>query len=106
MTKGLRYETGRDMPAGMQVLAVGKIIENEAAAMLLVLQEVDVDCQFCKHANFNVPCAETETLPRCKECQYVCPCRECHENSKYEWCGAAEANKRLADLKGTKAQNQ
>lgn len=102
MANGLCYESGRDMPPGMQVLAAGKIIENEAAVMLQALKEVDVDCTFCKHAHFDVPCAEEEGLPSCKKCTYECPCRGCHENSKYEWCGATEARKRLAERKGDK----
>lgn len=100
MSNGLSYESGREMPPGMQMLAAGKIIENEAAVMLQVLQEVDVDCRFCKHTYFNPPCAEEPLFIECGKCQYTCPCRGCHENSKYEWCGATEALKRLAGRKG------
>lgn len=102
MSKGLSYESGRDMPPGMQVLAAGKIIEIEAAVMLQVLKEVDVECAFCKYANFNPPCAEEAAMTTCDKCQYVCPCRGCHENDKYEWCGATEARKRLAKRKEDK----
>lgn len=102
MVNGLCYESGREMPHGMQVLAAGKIIENEAAVMLQVLKEVDVNCQFCKHAGFNPPCAEDTVITPCGACQYPCncPCRGCHENSKYEWCGATEALRILAVTEG------
>ena len=100
MPNGLCYESGREMPPGMQILAAGKIIENEAAVMLQVLKEVDVDCQYCKYAGFNPPCAEEPFLIECGKCRYACPCRDCHENSKYEWCGATEALKRLSAADG------
>ena len=105
MAKGLCYESGRDMPPGMQALAANKMIELEAAMMLQVLKETDIDCQFCRHASFEIPCLdmdEEDMLPSCDICQHVCHCRGCYDNNKYEWCGATEARKRLAEMKGDK----
>lgn len=102
MAKGLSYESGRDMPSGMQALAAGKFIELEAAMMLQVLKEVDENCVYCKHASFNTPCLQEAVVPSCKKYQHICTCRECYDNSKYEWCGAAEARKRLTEQKGDK----
>lgn len=105
MAKGLSYGSGRDMPPGMQALAASKFIELEAAMMLQVLKEVDIDCQFCKHAGFGAPCLdeeEEELVTSCDKCQHTCSCRGCYDNSKYEWCGATEARKRLTEMKGEK----
>lgn len=100
MAGGLRYETGREMPPGMQALAANKFIEIEAGVMLQVLKEVDMDCQFCCHASFEVPCAEETPMVFCDKCKYTCPCSGCRDNSKYEWCGAEEARRRLAKMRG------
>lgn len=99
MANGLRYESGRDMPPGMQALMADKILEIEAAVMLQVLKLVDVDCTFCKHASVDVPCIENVPMVFCDKCPYTCPCSGCIENSKYEWCGAKEALCRLEAIK-------
>lgn len=95
MANGLRYESSKDMPQGMQALMAEKIVEIEAAVMLQVLKLVDVDCTFCKHASFDVPCIEEVPLVFCDKCPYTCPCSGCIENSKYEWCGSVEAMRRM-----------
>lgn len=102
MSNGLCYESGRDMPPGMQVAMAKKIIEEEAKVRLEVVMELDIDCLFCKHATFDTPCIEKEELPDCEKCQCICNCRGCVDNSKYEWCGATEARRRLAETKGAK----
>lgn len=99
MGNGLRYETGRDMPPGMQELAAKSILSKEAGVMLQVLKEVDADCTFCARAGMELPCADETPIVLCRECQRMdCPCYGCIENSQYRWCGAEEALKRLAKI--------
>lgn len=125
MAGGLRYETGREMPPGMQELmakriieeivnnaqqvvetciqvtekTVEKIVENESLVMLAALKMVDADCSFCKYAGGKLPCEEHSIVFPCVVCRYSnCPCNGCRENSKYEWCGAEEALRRLAEM--------
>lgn len=95
MAGGLRYESGRDMPPGMQVLAAGKMLELEAAAMLQAIKQVDMDCTFCKHANCDPPCTRAVPMVFCNNCGYVCHCKGCVDNCRYEWCGAVEARMRM-----------
>lgn len=100
MSGGLRYESGRDMPPGMQIAAAKEFLCREAGAMLAVLQQVDVDCRFCMHTDEEVPCAEEAVLTGCDKCQHTkCKCCDCKDNSKYQWCGAEEAMRRLAVMK-------
>ena len=88
------------MPPGMQIAAAKAFLCNEAGAMLAVLQQVDVDCKFCVAAGKEPPCIEDEDEPPCTECMYAqCLCKGCVENSKYQWCGAEEALRRLAMMK-------
>ena len=104
MARGLQYDSGRDMPPGMQVAMARKIIENEVAALMAALKETDADCQFCTHAWNEVPCmdipATDETVfVACGNCPHKeCPCRNCKDKSDYKWCGAEEANRRLAAI--------
>lgn len=100
VANGLTFERGRDMPLGMQILAATKIIEQKTDPKLQALMEVDVDCSFCLHATLEPPCADEVPMVFCTKCPYTCPCSECYENSKYEWCGDEEALRRLADMKG------
>lgn len=102
MAGGLRYETGREMPPGMQELMANRFVEQirqnavqNAVVMLAVLKTVDMDCEFCKYAGGKMPCAEDSIAFSCDGCQYDCPCNDCRNNSKYEWCGAEEAQNRL-----------
>ena len=68
--------------------------------MLAALMEVDVECRFCSRAEAVLPCADETPVPWCRECQRTeCPCFGCHENSRYTWCGAEEALRRLEALK-------
>lgn len=97
MSNGLRYESGRDMPQGMQMAAARQFLCQEAGAMLAVLQVVDTDCQFCAYAGATAPCREKEEDYVCKQCGFPqCHCYNCTNNSNYKWCGAEEAMKRLA----------
>lgn len=102
MAGGLRYETGREMPPGMQELMAKRFVEQlkqnavqNAVVMAEVLKKVDVDCEFCKNAGGNTPCNDDSIAFSCDGCAYDCPCNGCRENSKYEWCGADEALNRL-----------
>ena len=99
MVGGLHYDTGRDMPPGMQEMAARSILSKEAGVMLQVLKEVDADCQFCARAGMEQPCAAETPIPLCKDCQRTeCPCFGCVDNSGYRWCGAEEALKRLSQI--------
>lgn len=124
MAGGLRYESGREMPPGMQELmakriieeivnnaqqvvetcvqvaekTVETIVENESLVMLAVIKTIDADCSFCKYAGGKLPCEADSIVISCAGCQYDCPCNGCRENSKYEWCGAEEAIRRLPEI--------
>lgn len=108
MAGGLRYETGREMPSGMQEIFANHIVEEitkrEAeqiaceAMLKAALKMVDADCSFCKYAGGKLPCEEESIAFPCAGCQYGCPCNGCRENSQYEWCGAEEALMRLAEM--------
>ena len=96
MAGGLSYDSGREMPQGMQIAAAKQFLGNEAAAMLAVLKLVDVDCEFCINAWNEMPCADTIPEVWCPECkEQKCHCCGCTDNSKYQWCGAEEALRRL-----------
>lgn len=104
MSRGLQYDSGRDMPPGMQVAMARKIIENEVAALIAALKETDVDCQFCTHAWNEAPCMDIPATDEiivagCGACpNEECTCHSCKEKSNYKWCGAEEANRRLAAI--------
>ena len=58
------------------------------AAVLADLRKADVDCSFCVNKETPVPCAEDEEdYPMCKGCPYECNCKECFDNSKWEYYG-------------------
>ena len=100
MAGGLRYDSGRDMPSGMQMAAAKEFLCNEAGAMLAVLKEVDTECRFCVNARTENPCVDSAPENWCPECSYTqCECHGCKNNSKYRWCGAAEALHRLAEMR-------
>lgn len=100
MAGGLRYETGRDMPPGMQIAAAKEFLCREAGTMLAVLQQVDENCEFCVNAGHEYPCSDVTPEDWCPNCKATdCPCHGCVENSKYQWCGAEEAMRRLAMMK-------
>ena len=97
MAGGLHYDTGRDMPPGMQEMVIKSVLSKEAGVLLQALKNVDVDCRFCARANLELPCADETPIPICKQCQRTeCPCFGCMGNSGYRWCGAEEALRRLA----------
>lgn len=104
MSRGLQYDSGRDMPPGMQVAMARKIIENEVAALIAALKETDADCQFCTHAWNEAPCMDIPATDEiivagCGACpNEECTCHSCKEKSNYKWCGAEEANRRLAAI--------
>ena len=92
------------MPPGMQVAMARKIIENEVAALIAALKETDVDCKFCTHAWNEAPCMDLPIdseifVAGCCTCHHEeCTCHGCKQKSNYQWCGAEEANRRLAAI--------
>ena len=112
MGKGLQYDTGREMPPGMQELLARhylgqkatQILTQENAVLMAVLQQIDIDCQFCAHAWFSEPCEilasdEDYDVAGCDQCPHTeCGCHSCRYNSNYRWCGAEEALSRLAKI--------
>lgn len=100
MQNGLRYESGRDMPPGMQIAAAKAFLCSEAGAMLAALQVADTACMFCVN-NRKTNCLGADITPEnwCTECLYTgCACYGCADKSKYHWCGAEEAMRRLAAM--------
>lgn len=71
-------------------MAAQRIERQDAllAAVLADLRKADVDCSFCVNKETPVPCAEDEEdYPMCKGCPYECNCKECFDNSKWEYYG-------------------
>ena len=100
MAGGLRYESGRDMPPGMQIAAAREFLCREAGVMLAALQDVDAECKYCLYASMDTPCTDQAVATACTECEHEqCPCHGCEENSKYKWCGAEKAQKRLLAMR-------
>ena len=103
MARGLQYDSGRDMPLGMQVAMARKIIEDEVAALMAALKETDADCQFCAHAWNEAPCMDLPIdnesfVAGCDNCpQKECACHNCRVKSNYKWCGAEESSRRLTE---------
>lgn len=51
------------------------------------VKELDIECKYCDHRWQPVPCAETDDFFTCEECSYDCYCKECRNNSKWQWSG-------------------
>ena len=100
MSNGLTFERPRDMPLGMRIQAAMKILRRKPDVRMLVIADLDVDCRYCKHTAFNPPCVEEVPMALCDNCEWVCPCRGCNNNSRYEYCGDDEALRRMEQKNG------
>ena len=114
MAGGLRYESGRDLPLGMQELLarhylgqkVTQTLIQENAVLMAVVKVLDQNCQFCANTSNSIayPCGDMSiddaiALGGCKKCPHTnCACNSCVDHSKYNWCGAEEALSRLAHI--------
>lgn len=51
------------------------------------LQKTDVVCCYCAHREPPAPCAEDDDHYECEQCPHDCYCKDCFDNSKWEWQG-------------------
>lgn len=56
------------------------------------LKDADVNCAYCAHKQPPAPCAENEEHYTCEECHHDCYCKDCDDNSKWEYQKIKEAN--------------
>ena len=62
----------------------------QLAGALEDLKKVDMDCSFCSHNQTPAPCAKDDAHYTCDVCPKDCYCKDCKNNSKWEWKGAAK----------------
>lgn len=70
----------------------GMAAELEATKALLAkavadLKQADIDCQKCIHKVPVAPCNNDEEETWCDDCPHECYCKDCYDNSKYEYEG-------------------
>lgn len=76
-------------------------LSAQLAAAVEDLRQADVDCNFCANKETPTPCAEDEEdYPMCKGCPYECNCKECFDNSKWEWRGVQQKEEKKVLLCG------
>ncbi len=59
-----------------------KALLNQA---LLDLKEADVNCAYCSHKSPPAPCNNGDQEIWCDDCHHDCYCKDCDDNSKWEW---------------------
>ena len=52
------------------------------------LKQADIDCLKCIHKSPAAPCNSDEEETWCDDCPHDCYCKDCYNNSKWEWEGA------------------
>ena len=58
-------------------------LRRERDAAVAELNRLDIDCEVCIHNKKAFPCENTNVL--CGDCEHDCYCKDCRENSKWEW---------------------
>lgn len=67
--------------------------ELEATKALLAQAVADLDCKYCEYNKEPAACTNDEQeYPFCKGCRHDCPCKDCDDNSKWEYLKTKEAN--------------
>lgn len=85
------HETGRNSAAGKLSEALIHLTK-ERELLIECLKEIDTECTYCKHNQKPAPCGETESSLECDTCILYCVCKDCRDNSKWEWKGMIENN--------------
>lgn len=71
-------------------------IENQEkliARLVADIRELDVDCRKCVNKKHPAPCMDSDEEIHCDNCSYSCACKDCYDNSKYEYdTGEGEGN--------------
>ena len=67
---------GKELSAALQ----------ERDRLIEALRQVDVECRYCAHADFDPP----NCVDNCEDCRAPCPCRTCEERSNWKWKGFGE----------------
>lgn len=64
-------------------------LTRDRESLMKALKTLDKDCAYCKHNMEEAPCAGTASNLECTTCDLDCYCKDCTENSKWEWAGKA-----------------
>lgn len=68
-------------------------LETLSARLVADLKEVDTDCRKCLHNKTPAPCVDSDEEVFCNDCPYGCECKDCYDNSKYEYDTGLELQK-------------
>lgn len=64
---------------------------RERDAAVKDLKQADYDCKHCKFGRAPAPCEESDFV--CADCKFTnCICRDCINNSHWQWCGVTGGN--------------
>ena len=85
------HETGRSSAASQLSEALIHLTK-ERELLISCLKLIDTDCVYCKHNRKPAPCGDTESNLECDTCILYCVCKDCIDNSKWEWKGMIEGN--------------
>ena len=58
-------------------------LRREREAAVAELKRLDLECSACIHNKEPALCVDTNVF--CDDCEHDCLCKDCHENSKWEW---------------------
>lgn len=67
-------------------------LTKDREALIATVKKLDTNCAYCKHNMVTAPCGETDSAMDCGSCNLDCYCKDCDENSKWEWIGEEEVN--------------
>ena len=85
------HETGLNAAAGRLSEALIHLTK-ERELLISCLKEIDTDCTYCKYNQKPAPCRETESNLECDTCILYCVCKDCKDNSKWEWKGMMDTH--------------
>lgn len=84
------YADGKRMDKLTAELEKTKALLTAAVAEL---QSADVNCTYCSHKHPPAPCSQDDEHYTCEDCPYDCYCKDCKDNSKWEWHKNKEESK-------------
>lgn len=71
-----------------QMMALACYLEDAQmryASAVADLKDADIDCVKCLHKTPPAPCNSDENEVYCDDCPYECVCKDCIDNSKWEY---------------------
>ena len=91
--------TFRRMICKVAAQQIEKLSAQLAAAMEDLRQADDVCC-YCAHREPPAPCFEDGEIYECEKCPRECYCKDCIDNSKWEWRGVQQKEEKKVLLCG------